>query len=92
VASRRGLPSSASLVIEVADSSRSYDLGVKARLYARAGIPDYWVVDPRKDRIVVHREPSPPGYRDLTPVSRGVVTAPRHPSVRVDVDQLLTSP
>lgn len=33
------------LVIEVADTTRSYDLGTKARLYASAGVPEYWVVD-----------------------------------------------
>lgn len=33
------------LVIEVADTTLTNDLGVKARLYARAGIPEYWVVD-----------------------------------------------
>ncbi len=33
------------LVIEVADTTLANDLGVKARLYARAGIPEYWVVD-----------------------------------------------
>ena len=33
------------LVIEVADSSLGYDLRVKAPLYARHGVRDYWVVD-----------------------------------------------
>lgn len=33
------------LVIEVADSTVAYDLKVKARLYAKHGVPAYWVVD-----------------------------------------------
>lgn len=33
------------LVVEVADTTLANDLGVKAQLYARAGIPEYWVVD-----------------------------------------------
>ena len=37
--------SSVRLVVEVADTSLAQDLGLKAALYAREGIPEYWVVD-----------------------------------------------
>jgi len=53
------------LVIEVAGSSLDQDLGEKSALYAAAGIRDYWVVDLVDRRIVVHRDPSPEGYRDI---------------------------
>jgi Uma2 family endonuclease len=33
------------LVIEIADSTLTNDLGYKAGLYRRAGVPEYWVVD-----------------------------------------------
>ncbi len=33
------------LIVEVSDSSAAYDLGDKLAIYARAGIPEYWVVD-----------------------------------------------
>ena len=39
------LPKSCELVVEVSDSSLSYDRSVKADLYAEAGIPEYWIVD-----------------------------------------------
>jgi Uma2 family endonuclease len=45
------------VVVEIAVSSRAYDLGDKARLYARAGVADYWVVDAQTRTVVVHREP-----------------------------------
>lgn len=32
-------------MVEVADTTLDHDLGVKAQLYARAGIPEYWVAD-----------------------------------------------
>lgn len=57
-------PSTAPLVIEVAVSSLSYDLGPKAAVYSAAGIPDYWVADLEGRRVVVHRKPSPDGYRE----------------------------
>lgn len=43
------------LVAEVAVSSLAYDRGRKAQAYARAGIPEYWIVDGR--RIEVRRDP-----------------------------------
>ena len=45
------------LVIEVSDSSLMYDLNVKAPLYARAGIPEYWVADLTAQRVLRHIEP-----------------------------------
>ncbi len=53
------------LLIEVAESSLGYDLGEKADLYADAGIGDYWVVDARAERIVVHRDPAAGEYRSV---------------------------
>ena len=52
-----GHPRTALLVIEVADSSARYDLVVKSRIYAKAGIPEYWLVLVRKRAIEVLRDP-----------------------------------
>jgi len=44
-------------VVEVADSTLRSDRQVKTRIYARAGLPDFWIVN-LVDRVVeVHREP-----------------------------------
>ncbi|HYI16714.1 MAG TPA: Uma2 family endonuclease [Thermomicrobiales bacterium] len=45
------------LVIEVSDTSLMYDLNVKAPLYARAGVPEYWVADLTAQRVLRHIEP-----------------------------------
>lgn len=50
-------PTTAALVIEVADSSLVYDRSVKASLYAKFGISDYWIVNLKKRQIEVHRRP-----------------------------------
>ena len=42
---QRPTPEDVLLVIEVADSSLAKDRGLKARLYAEAGIADYWIVN-----------------------------------------------
>jgi Uma2 family endonuclease len=50
-------PGELALVLEVADTTLRFDLTVKAGLYARAGIVEYWVVDVNGRRLIVHREP-----------------------------------
>lgn len=64
-------PPTADLVIEVSETSLSHDRSEKARLYASAGIPQYWILN-LVDRVLeVHAEPSAElGYR-----TRKVLTA-----------------
>ena len=49
------------LVVEVSISTRGNDLTVKSRLYARAGVPEYWVIEPGGRKLNVFREPKPDG-------------------------------
>ncbi len=52
-------PSRPSLVVEVADSSLALDREHKGSLYARARLPEYWIVN-LVDRVLeVYREPAP---------------------------------
>jgi len=53
------------LLIEVAETSLSYDRSTKLRLYAEFGIPEYWVVNGPAESIDVYREPDAGGYRDV---------------------------
>ncbi len=50
-------PADIRLLAEVADSSLGFDTGAKGALYARAGISEYWVLDVRKRRLLVFRDP-----------------------------------
>ncbi|MDR3373930.1 MAG: Uma2 family endonuclease [Ancalomicrobiaceae bacterium] len=58
-------PADALLVIEIADTSLSFDLGLKAALYARLGVREYWVIDAAKRETHVHLMPKPDGYGEL---------------------------
>lgn len=51
------------LAVEVSDTSLRYDREVKAPLYARAGVPEYWLVDLAERCVWVFRNPTPGGYR-----------------------------
>lgn len=66
-AKRRGheTPSQAQLVIEIADSSLQFDLKRKSAVYARAGVPEYWVLDVKKKVLVAHRAPTATKYRNV---------------------------
>jgi len=58
-------PSDLRLVVEISDSTISFDLTTKARLYARARIVEYWVVDIPGRRVIVHRDPQEGQYRSV---------------------------
>jgi Uma2 family endonuclease len=90
-------PRRPALVIEVADSSLSFDRRRKSSLYARGGVHDYWIVN-LIDRVVeVHRDPvvdasAPYGWRyrssqRVTPPA--TVTLLALPAVSVAVSDLL---
>lgn len=57
-----GHPTTADLVIEVADSSLDFETTEKRLLYARAGIREYWVVDINGRRLLVYRDPQGGDY------------------------------
>ena len=62
----RGLsPETARLVVEIADTSLGYDLGLKASVYARFGIAELWVMNAVTLSTRIHRDPSPTGYRTI---------------------------
>ncbi|NCJ07886.1 Uma2 family endonuclease [Synechococcales cyanobacterium C] len=50
-------PTTAVLIVEVADTSLSYDRNIKGSLYAKAGVADYWILNLVKRRLEVRRQP-----------------------------------
>jgi Uma2 family endonuclease len=57
-----GHPTTATLVVEVADTSLQFDTNDKRLLYAAAGIPEYWVVDINGRRLLIYRDPQGGDY------------------------------
>ncbi len=86
------LPSHADclLVIEVADTSVEHDRDVKIPLYARAGVPEAWLVDLSARRIEAYRNPAGGKYAKVTSASRGETLTPLEvPSATLSVDRIL---
>jgi Uma2 family endonuclease len=69
-------PQDLALALEIADSSLSFDLRVKAALYARAGVPEYWVLDVAGRRLLVHRNPQAGTYADVAAYSEHESVSP----------------
>jgi Uma2 family endonuclease len=83
-------PGDVSLVVEVGDSTIAYDRQVKVLLYARAGIPEVWLVDLQAERVEVYRQPAAQGYVDIRILGRGGSLSPAaFPDVTVRVDEVL---
>lgn len=94
---KRAHPTTATLVIEVSDTTLAMDRTTKAALYARAGIEDYWTVNLPDGVLEVHRQPAamadqPLGhhYRSITRLTAADTLAPLgRPEISVAVSALL---
>ena len=64
------------LVVEVADTSLSYDLKIKAQLYASFGVREYWVIDTKTLTTTVHREPDGAAYSNVREFKSSDVLTP----------------
>ena len=64
-------PTSALLVIEVSNASLRKDRSIKAEIYARAGVPEYWVVDLAGRCVEVRTEPRDGVYAQLATARPG---------------------
>jgi Uma2 family endonuclease len=82
-------PHKAVLVVEISDATLQYDRTYKLSLYARAGIPEYWIVNLKEQLLEIYREPIPLeetpfgyGYR-IREIRRPGETV--HPLIKPDV-------
>ena len=70
-------PADILLIVEVAETSLDYDRDIKTRVYARAGVPEYWLVDLNDDVVHVHAEPLNGVYKAGVSYRRGQSITPR---------------
>ena len=90
-------PTTAALVVEVADTSLRLDRRFKASIYAHAGLREYWIVNLVDRTLEVHRDPRPPEPSDDEWTYRSIevlrppasVTPLAAPAARITVADLL---
>jgi Uma2 family endonuclease len=77
------------LLIEVAETSLSYDLKTKRPLYASHGVPEYWTINAATLVTTVHRQPAGNTYRDIVEVQPDTRLVPSlAPELAVSLNEL----
>ena len=94
--SRHPGPADLALVVEVADSTIATDRALKGSIYARAGIPVYWIINLVERRVEVYTAPSGPeagpSYRERRNFQAGEtipLTVEGREIARIEAGQLL---
>ncbi|MFH0343846.1 MAG: Uma2 family endonuclease, partial [Chromatiales bacterium] len=82
-------PSSAVLLVEIADTTLAYDRSTKRVLYARNRVPEYWLVNLIQGALEVYRNPQGSDYLEHRIVKKGETLVPGGASRTVAVADLL---
>jgi Uma2 family endonuclease len=64
-------------------------LGRKKKIYANAGINEYWVINLTATEIIVFREPSDDDYKTKFTVNEGKISPIAFPDIQIEVAILL---
>lgn len=82
-------PVDAFLIVEVSDTTRDFDLGAKATLYARGRVAELWVVDVNERAIRVFRDASDSGWRSsFTATGEERIACQGLPALELAVDEV----
>lgn len=85
-------PSDILLLVEIADSSLSYDKEVKGRIYAEMNIREYWLADLKRDVVLCYSEPRDNSYQSVREYRSGdLIAAQALPDCPIPVDDLLAT-
>ena len=76
-------------LIEFSNTSLKKDLDPKAKAYAVAGIPEYWVINLQTMELIVMRDPVNGAYRSQVTLNNGTINLLAFPAVAISVRQLL---
>jgi Uma2 family endonuclease len=88
--SARPIGADALLVIEVADTALDYDVRVKGPLYARHGVPEYWIFDLPARALRRFRTPRSDKYTDVSAFETpDIIALPGLQGTRVDLAGVL---
>ena len=86
---QRPLAEDVLLIIEVPDSTLSKDRKTKGKLYAQAGIAEYWIVNLRNRCVEVRRDPEGDLYRTVLTIKRDQEARPlAFPDVVLPISRL----
>ena len=78
-------------LVEISDTTLTYDLTKKQEIYAAAGISEYWVVDIKDQKLIVFTQPQDSRYLSKSELTTGIVNPLSFPQVAISVKQLFTT-
>jgi Uma2 family endonuclease len=81
-------PENIYLLVEYSYTSLAKDKEIKRRLYAKAGILEYWIVNLVDRQVIVHRDPKDGDYQSVQTLTSGSITMLAFPDVSIAIDQL----
>lgn len=76
-------------LIEISHTTLEDDLNRKKRVYASAGINEYWIIDLKNNELIVFRNPSGNDYKSKDTFNEGEINIVAFPNIKVAVDVLL---
>ncbi len=65
------------------------DLEQKVITYARNRIPEYWVIDLKNKKLIVHTQLQNNNYSQITDYFSGKITSQAFPNIEIDMEKLL---
>jgi Uma2 family endonuclease len=77
-------------LIEYANSSLEKDSTLKYRIYAKAGIPEYWLVNLKRGELIVFRDPRDGEYASKMTLTAGEITPLAFADVKIAVAALIS--
>ncbi len=78
-------------LIEVADSTITYDREEKIPLYAEANITEVWLVDINGQIVEVYQQPTATGYQQMQKFTSGeTLSIPSFPGVKISVNEIFS--
>ena len=86
---RHPTPNDILAIFEVADSSLEYDREIKTRLYAEAGIPEYYIVNLSENIVEVYQDPKEGVYTKTSQVKKGEVLELKNQGVELNTADFL---
>ncbi|MDB9524897.1 Uma2 family endonuclease [Oscillatoria sp. CS-180] len=79
-------------LVEVADTTLTYDLNTKRELYAKAGIEEYWVIHVASKQLTVFRDLYNGDFSTQTTADSGILYPVAFPNVAIDIRSLVSVP
>ncbi|MEM8722383.1 MAG: Uma2 family endonuclease [Cyanobacteria bacterium P01_G01_bin.39] len=76
-------------LIEVSKETLIKDLSQKTITYARNGIAEYWVIDLKNNKLIVHTQPQDNSYAQIVEYKAGTVSPLAFPQIAIALDRLL---